>query len=95
VLAFRRGEAVITGLSGEFKIEGGDSTIVYASPEDTAGIAVFLRRQKNKKLNFIFQKSPIQLLLTRFSFHPYQYPALLRLLRPITDCTDIYRENSI
>jgi len=30
-----------------------------------------------------------------FSVHPYQYPALLQLLSPVTDSTDIDRENSI
>ena len=44
VLAIRRGEEIITGLSGEFQIEGGDIAIVYATPEDIAKGAVFLRR---------------------------------------------------
>ena len=44
MLAIRRGEAVITGLSGEFQIKGGDTAIVYATPEDIARGAVFFKK---------------------------------------------------
>jgi CPA2 family monovalent cation:H+ antiporter-2 len=44
VLAIRRGEAVITGLSGEFQITGGDIAIIYAKPEDIAKGAVFFKQ---------------------------------------------------
>jgi CPA2 family monovalent cation:H+ antiporter-2 len=36
VLAIRRGDKVLTGLSGETKIEAGDVAIIYAAPEDIA-----------------------------------------------------------
>jgi len=44
VLAIRRGEAVITGQSGEFQIEGGDIAIVNATPEDIDKGAVFFKQ---------------------------------------------------
>jgi CPA2 family monovalent cation:H+ antiporter-2 len=44
VLAIRRGEAVITGLSGDFQIVGGDIAIVYAAPEDIAKGAVLFKQ---------------------------------------------------
>jgi CPA2 family monovalent cation:H+ antiporter-2 len=47
VLAIRRSEAVITGLSGEFQIKGGDIAIVYATPEDIAKGAVFFKQTEN------------------------------------------------
>ena len=36
VLAIRRGDEMITGLSGETRLEAGDIAIIYASPEDIA-----------------------------------------------------------
>jgi CPA2 family monovalent cation:H+ antiporter-2 len=36
VLALRRGDAMITSLSGETRLEAGDIAIIYASPEDIA-----------------------------------------------------------
>lgn len=47
VLAIRRGEEVLTGLSGETRIEAGDSAIIYATPEDIAKGARLFTRQKN------------------------------------------------
>jgi CPA2 family monovalent cation:H+ antiporter-2 len=44
VLAIRRGEAVITGLSGESLLEIGDIAVVYATPEDIAKGAVLFRQ---------------------------------------------------
>jgi CPA2 family monovalent cation:H+ antiporter-2 len=47
VLAIRRGEAVITGLSGESMLEIGDIAIVYATPEDIAkGAVLFTQAEK-------------------------------------------------
>ncbi|HEX3002504.1 MAG TPA: cation:proton antiporter [Methanoregula sp.] len=36
ILAIRRGDATITSLSGETQLLGGDSAIIYATPEDIA-----------------------------------------------------------
>jgi CPA2 family monovalent cation:H+ antiporter-2 len=47
VLAIRRGENIITGLSGETRIEAGDSAIIYATPEDIAKGAELFTGQKN------------------------------------------------
>jgi len=44
VLAIRRDEELITRLSGEFQIMGGDIAIVYATPEDAAKGAVFFKQ---------------------------------------------------
>jgi len=46
VLAIRRGENIITGLSGETRIEAGDSAIIYATPEDIAKGAMLFTGQK-------------------------------------------------
>jgi monovalent cation:H+ antiporter-2, CPA2 family len=47
VLAIRRGEEVLTDLSGETRIEAGDSTIIYATPEHIARGAGLFTGQKN------------------------------------------------
>ena len=44
VLAIRRGESVITGLSGESRLESGDIAIVYATPDDIAKGAVLFKK---------------------------------------------------
>ena len=46
VLAIRRGEGVLTGLSGETRIEAGDSAIIYATQEDIAKGAGLFTGQK-------------------------------------------------
>jgi CPA2 family monovalent cation:H+ antiporter-2 len=46
VLAIRRGETVITGLSGESRLEAGDTAIIYATPEAIATGAVVFREAK-------------------------------------------------
>jgi CPA2 family monovalent cation:H+ antiporter-2 len=46
VLAIRRRENIITGLSGETRLEAGDSAIIYATPEDIAKGAVLFTGQK-------------------------------------------------
>lgn len=44
VLAIRRGNEMITSLSGETRLDAGDDAIIYASPEDIAkGAALFAR----------------------------------------------------
>jgi CPA2 family monovalent cation:H+ antiporter-2 len=47
LLAIRRDENIITGLSGETRIEAGDSAIIYATPEDIAKGAMLFTGQKN------------------------------------------------
>jgi CPA2 family monovalent cation:H+ antiporter-2 len=47
VLAIRRGESVITGLSGESRLENGDIAIVYATPDAIAQGAVFFKRAES------------------------------------------------
>jgi Trk K+ transport system NAD-binding subunit len=43
VLAIRRGDEMITGLSGEARLEAGNIAIIYMSPEDIAkGADLFL-----------------------------------------------------
>ena len=47
VLAIRRGEEIVTGLSGESRIEAGDTAIIYARPQDIAkGADLFSRHKK-------------------------------------------------
>ncbi|MDO9035502.1 MAG: NAD-binding protein, partial [Methanoregula sp.] len=48
VLAIRRGNEVLTDLSGETRIEAGDSTIIYATPEHIARGAGLFAGQKNE-----------------------------------------------
>ena len=49
VLMLRRGEEVITGVGGETRIEAGDSTIIYAKPEDVAKGTHLFTRQKDRQ----------------------------------------------
>jgi len=52
VLAIRRGESVITGLSGESRLEGGDIAIVYATPDDIAKGAVLFKKAEKQAGSF-------------------------------------------
>ena len=52
VLAIRRGESVITGLSGESRLEGGDIAIVYATPDDIAKGAVLFKKAEKQAISF-------------------------------------------
>ena len=47
VLAIHRGEEIITGLSGESRMEPGDSAIIYAKPEDVANGARLFTTRRN------------------------------------------------
>jgi CPA2 family monovalent cation:H+ antiporter-2 len=48
VLAIRRGDEMITGLSGETRLEAGDIAIIYASPEDIAkGADLFIHPDRS------------------------------------------------
>lgn len=48
ILAIRRGDEVLTGLSGETRIEAGDIAIIYALPADIAkGAGLFSRREND------------------------------------------------
>jgi CPA2 family monovalent cation:H+ antiporter-2 len=48
VLAIRRGDEMITGLSGETRLEAGDIAIIYASPKDIAkGADLFIHPDRS------------------------------------------------
>ena len=47
VLAIRRGDEAITGMSGEIRIEAGDNALIYATPEDIAKGARLFNGVKN------------------------------------------------